>query len=95
MIKPISQTSWMMLILCLCLGSLVILPIIAGIGSDMPGISEIDFENSDPIEFDDDFLVLQIANVATITLISSEQRASYLDFQSAFLAPDSPPPKHA
>ena len=82
--------------LCLCLGSLFILPMLFAVGMSVPNIPVIDLENSsefDESEFDDDFFVLAVVELKVAASIFSRFRAINLDFQSAFLAPDSPPPK--
>ena len=74
----------------------MVLPVIGGVGPPLVGLSEIDLESYDPfdqIETDDDFLILSMAGVVIAGLISSKLQAINLDFQSAFLLPDFPPPK--
>jgi hypothetical protein len=83
------------LILCLCLGSLVILPFIQ-VSSSASEISGIDAENYnlfDHAEFDGDFIVMSIVNAAITDLNFSKSRPMNLDFQSTSLSPVSPPPK--
>ena len=90
-----SQISLVTLILCLCLGSLVILPFVQ-VSPSAPEISGIDAENYnlfDHAEFDSDFIVISIVGAAIAALNFSISRSMNLDFQSTFLSPVSPPPK--
>ena len=83
------------LILCLCLGSLVILPFIQ-VGPSAPEISGIDAENYnlfDHAEFDSDLIVISIVCAAIAALNFLKSRPMNLDFQSTSLSPVSPPPK--
>ena len=82
--------------LWLCIGSLIVLPVLSGGSSFAPRFSEIDLENYepfDPLETDDDLFVLFVTGAIATGLIFSKSQAQALDFQSAFLSPDSPPPK--
>lgn len=91
-----SRISWITLVLYLCLGSLVLLPVLLIVGTSTPSIQAIDLENSssfDPSEFDDDFFVLLVGELTIAVSIFSKFRGINLDFQSAFLSPDSPPPR--
>jgi hypothetical protein len=90
-----SRISLVTLILCLCLGSLVILPFIQ-VSSSMSDISGMDIENCnlfDHAEFDGDFFVMSIVGVAIAKLNFLKSRPMNLDFQSTSLSPVSPPPK--
>lgn len=85
------------LILCLCLGSLVILPFIQ-VSPFTPEISGIDaeiFNLFDHAEFDGDIFVISIVGAAIAELNSSKSRLMNLDFQSTSFPPVSPPPKHS
>jgi hypothetical protein len=78
------------------LGSLAISPLLFIVGTSAPGIYGIDLENSsgfDESEFDDDFSVSAVVNPTIAGLIFSRFSSMHLVFQSAFLSPDSPPPK--
>jgi hypothetical protein len=91
-----SRIPWVTLILCLCLGSLTVLPLVFIVGPSALGIYGIDLENSSSFnesEFDDDFSVPPVVDITTSGLIFSRFRSIHLAFQSAFLSPDSPPPK--
>jgi hypothetical protein len=84
------------LMLWLCIGSLIVLPVLTGDSSCAPRFAEIDLENYDPLnplETDDDLFILFITGGIATGLTFSESRAQELDFQAAFLSPDSPPPK--
>lgn len=86
------------LILWLCLGSLVILPVVNENNLWISGISEFDIENSnilDPTETDDDFLVFSMTGIVGVIPVFSQPQTTKLNFQSACLAPDSPPPKYS
>jgi hypothetical protein len=90
-----SRISLTTLILCLCLGSLVILPF-NQVSPSAPWTSGIDTENSDlsdQPEFDEDFFVVSIVGAAIAELNFSKSRPMNLDFQSTSLSPVSPPPK--
>jgi hypothetical protein len=83
------------LILCLCLGSLAILPFIQ-VGLSAPEISGIDAESFnlfDHAEFDGDIFVISIVGATVAELNFSKSRPMNLDFQSTSLSPVSPPPK--
>jgi len=83
------------LILCLCVGSLVILPFIQ-INPSTPEFSTMDVSNLfEHTEFDDDFFVVSIVGVTVAELSFSKFRLANLRFQPASLSPVSPPPKHA
>ena len=90
-----SRISLATLILCLCLGSLVILPFIQ-VGPSVPGISGIDAEKHnlfDHTEFDGDFFVMSIVGAAIAEINFSKSRLMNLDFQSTSFPPVFPPPK--
>jgi len=86
------------LILCLCMGSLVALPMghISGV-SDLE-IVGIDFENDNLFEYaeeaDGEF-VINFYGALSDDFVSSKFRSMYLDFQDYLLAPVLPPPKLA
>jgi hypothetical protein len=90
-----SRISLVTLILCLCLGSLVIFPFIQ-VSTSTLEISGIDAENYDLFdhaEYDSDFILMSIVNAAITDLNFSKYRPMNLDFQSTSLSPVSPPPK--
>jgi hypothetical protein len=90
-----SRISLTTLILCLCLGSLAILPFIQ-VSPFTSEISGIDAENCnlfDHAEFDGDFFVTSIVGAAVAELNFSKFKPMNLDFQSTSLSPVSPPPK--
>jgi len=90
-----SRTSLITLILCLCLGSLVVFPF-NQVNSSVSEISGVDAENYDLFdhaEFDGDFIATSIVNAAITELNFSKSRPMNLDFQSTSLSPVSPPPK--
>jgi hypothetical protein len=84
--------------LCLCLGSLVILPLINIVGLPVQEIFEPDSENYDPfdqVESDEEFLIVNVIGATMAGLIFSKFGQIFLDFLSAHLSPRFPPPKHA
>lgn len=92
-----SQASLVTLILCLCLGSLVSLPIFNAVGLPAVEIFEVNSENFNlfnQAEFDEGFILTVIG--ATIAgLVFPELKSLNLVFQTAFLSPHFPPPRHA
>ena len=71
-------------------------PLLWVVGISTPIIDGIDLENSsgfDLLESDDDFSVPAVVDLTIAGLIFSRFRSMHLSFQSAFLSPDSPPPK--
>ena len=92
-----SRISLVILVICLCLGSLADLPMVSAFGPSALELSEAGAENNDPssqIEFDEDFLLETIAGVINAQLIFSKYGQANLGFQTACLAPVSPPPKY-
>jgi hypothetical protein len=86
------------LILCLCLGSLVILPMLNVIGLSGSEIYLNDIENYnllDQVEFDEEFFILTIIGSTLADIYFSKSRLMNLDFQTAYLSPVFPPPKYA
>ena len=93
-----SRISLVTLILCLCLGSLVILPMLNAVVLSVPKISEVDLENYsllDQVEFDEEFFIGTVIGKTIAAQFLSKSRPMNLDFQTASLSPVSPPPKHA
>jgi hypothetical protein len=92
-----SQISLATLILCLLLGSLVILPFlqINPSTSEIFGLEAENFGLFDHAEFDDDFLVKSIVDVKITQPNYLESRPANLGYLSASLSPVSPPPKHS
>jgi hypothetical protein len=91
-----SRNSWVTLILCFCLGSLLVSPLLFTGGISAPSLYGIDLENSsgfDESDIDDDFSTSAVVDLMIAGLILSRFRSMYLAFASAFLSPDSPPPK--
>jgi hypothetical protein len=86
------------LLLCLCVGSLMILPMTQGASLSMVQISEADPASCDLLdqaEFDEESFVAPIAGAAPMFRILSRFGPSSLHFQTASLSPASPPPKHS
>ena len=93
-----SRISLVTLILFLCLGSLVILPMLNVVGISVPEISGGDLENYnllDQVEFNEELLIGTIIGTTIADLFFSKPRPMNLDFQIAYLSPVSPPPKHS
>jgi hypothetical protein len=93
-----SRISLAILIICLCLGSLVAMPVINAFGPSALEISDVSAENNDSsnlTEFDEDFLLEAIMGVTNAHLIFSNCRQANLGFQIACPAPVFPPPKSA
>jgi len=92
-----SRIALTILILCLCLGSLVVLPIMNVVNPSALEIFGIDSGYYNPLEqaeSDDDLVVASILDKTNVGLVFSKSRTMNLDFQSASLASVSPPPKH-
>ena len=93
-----SPTSLTILILCLCLGSLVILPISNIVGLSMTDISEIDFENYsqfDQADLDDDISIGTTVSATIDGLVYLKSRLLNLDIPTSCLSPESPPPEQS
>lgn len=90
-----SRISLKTLILCLCVGSLVVLPFIQ-INPSTPGFSTMDASNLfEHTEFDDDFFVIPIVGAKIAKPNYSKSGQANLGYLSASLSADSPPPKHS
>ena len=84
------------LIICLCLGSLLLTMNV--LGSSAMGIFELESEDHnlfDQAEYDDEFFIVAIAGGMIANLISSAFRSGNLGFQIACISPVSPPPKYS
>lgn len=71
-------------------------PLFYIVGMSATSIYGIDLENSsgfDEPELDDDFSVPAVKDLTVANLISSRFRSIRLASRTAFLPPDSPPPK--
>ena len=93
----LSQVSLVTLLICLCMGSLVALPL-----DNLAGISGLEFfgieiENDSRFEHaeSDEGGFAGIYGGTNDDLAPSKLRSTYLVFQEHLLAPVSPPPKHA
>ena len=99
MIKERSfRISVVTLILFLCLGSLVTLPMLNVVGLSVPEVSEVELGNYnllDQIESDEEIFIGTIIGMAIAYQFFSKSRPMNLDFQTATLSPASPPPKHS
>jgi hypothetical protein len=86
------------MILCLCLGSLVILPLFNVVGQSIPEISSLDprdYNLLDQVESDEEFYIVIIIGTIIADLLLLKSRPINLDFHTACLSPVSPPPKHS
>jgi hypothetical protein len=93
-----SRISLATLILCLCFGSLVILPLLNVVGPSIPEISGVDrsdYNLLDHFEFDEGFIIESIMGTTIAHQFFSQSRPMNLDFQTASLSPVFPPPKHS
>ena len=91
-----SLISLVALILCLCMGSLVALPmgnIVSVLGLEIYGIEHENENLLENGESDEEFII-KIYGVINDDLLSFNSRSKNLDFQDFLLAPVSPPPKH-
>ena len=78
--------------LCICVGSLAILPITNVEGVSVLEVPKIDFEQA---EFEEDLLIVAITAITIAGLVFTKVRSTNLNFPSACLSPVSPPPKHS
>jgi hypothetical protein len=86
------------LICCLCLGSLVAMPMINAFSTSALEISEIDAENNGPssqTEFGEEFLFETIVGAIIAYLFFSKSKSMSPDFRTAYLSPHFPPPKYS
>ena len=92
-----SRISLVILILCLCLGNLVILPMLDVFSLSMLEIYGVDIENYnllDQIELDEEFFIGAIFGSTIADIFITKSRLMSLDFKTASLSPVSPPPKY-
>ena len=97
-IQRSSRVFLAILVICLCLGGLAAMPMINAFNPSIWEISEVDTENNNPssqTEFDEDFLFKTIVGDINAHLIFSKYGQANLGFQTACVAPVSPPPKYA
>jgi hypothetical protein len=93
-----SRISLVTLILCLCFGSLAILPMLNVAGLSVPEIAGVDLGNYnlfDQFEFDEEFIIAKIIGTTVAALLFLKSRPMNLGFQTTYLSPVSPPPKHS
>ena len=91
-----SQVSLVTLILCLCLGSLVSLPIFNAVGLPAIEISEVNTETFNLLnqaEFDEDLFIITSVSATIAGLDFSKPKPINLVFQTISLSPHFPPPK--
>lgn len=95
--KQKSRISIVTLIICLCLGSLVISQFnqINPFVPEIFGIEAENFDLFDHTEFDDDLFVILIVGTKFTRANYSKSRTANLGYLSASLTPVSPPPKHS
>jgi hypothetical protein len=97
-IQRSSRISLAIFIICLCFGSLVVLPMMNAFSLAAAEISGVGAGNNDPSDqagLDDEFLFEPMAGVIIARFIFSKFGPMNLDFQTVCLAPVSPPPKYA
>jgi hypothetical protein len=93
-----SPTFLTTLILCLCLGSLVILSVPNIVGLSMMDVSEIDLENYsqfDQADLDDDISIGRTVSATIDGLVYLKTRVLNLDIPTSCLSLESPPPEHS
>jgi hypothetical protein len=93
-----SRISLVTLILCLCLGSLAIFPMLNVAGLSVPEITGVDLGNLnllDQVEFDEEFIIATIIGTTVAAPLFLKSRPINLGFQTTCLSPVSPPPKHS
>ena len=78
--------------LCICVGSLAILPVTNFVGLSVLEVPEIDFDQA---EFEEDFFIATIAVISIVGLLFTKAGVMNLDFQPISLSPNYPPPKHS
>jgi hypothetical protein len=74
------------------------MPILNVVGLSVPEISGVDLGNYnllDQVESDEEFIIGTINGTTIADLFFSKSRLMNLDFQTAYLSPVSPPPKHS
>jgi hypothetical protein len=95
-IQRSSPLSLQTLIILLCLGSLVILPVPIIADLSTTEVSGIDFENYsqfDPTDFDEEISITALISAIIDGLPSSKSRPLNLDIPTSCLSPESPPPE--
>ncbi len=93
-----SPTSLTILIICLCLGSLVIPPMFNIMGLSMTDISGIDFENYsqfDQADLDDDISIGTTVSATIDGLVYLKSRVLNLDNPTSCFSPEPPPPEQS
>jgi len=93
-----SPTSLTILIICFCLGSLVILPISNIVGLSLTDISEIGLENYnhfDQVDLDDDISIGTTVSATTVGLVYLKSRLLNLHLLTSCISPESPPPEQS
>jgi hypothetical protein len=84
------------LLICLCLSSLAILPMLYAVGSPTMEMAASDAEHGplfEQFELEDDLDFALISRAFTTGVSGSKHGAAQLSFQSALLSPVIPPPK--
>jgi hypothetical protein len=84
------------LIICLCLGSLVILPMSTGVGLSLSDVYESGIENTiqlEQSEYDEDLSSDSFSSPINAGLVFLKSGLARLRCTSSFLLLDSPPPK--
>lgn len=91
-----SRISLLILLICICVGSVLAMPMAGAFDLSMLEIFETSAETDDSTEqteFDEDFLFETLTSAVIPYLVFSKSRQEYLDFQAACIKPVSPPPK--
>jgi hypothetical protein len=95
-IRCISRYFPVTLCICLCLGSLVIIPITNVVDLSTGDVTETDFENScqfDQADLDDGFLTGTFVSATIDGWASSKSWLLTWDIPTSCLSPEFPPPK--
>ena len=91
-----SPTSLTILILCFCLGSLVILPISNIMGLSLTDIPEIGLENYnhfEQVDLDDDISIVTTVSATTDGLVYLKSRLLNSHLLTSCISPEPPPPE--
>lgn len=80
------------LILCVCLGSLALLPVTDSIGMHVLEVPEIDLDHT---ELEEDLFIVTMTATTITGLVTLKPGSMNLGFHPACLSPLSPPPKNS
>jgi hypothetical protein len=92
-----SQFSWVFMILCLCLGSLLIVAMLHILSPSILGLPLRNLEHynsSHHVEFDETFDFIMITSLITTYLFLFKSSPANLALETTQLPPQFPPPKN-